>query len=43
MQHTVKKNINFSGPGIHSGGITNMTLTTAKEDSGIRLIRIELE
>ena len=43
MQHTVKKNINFSGPGIHTGAITNMTLKPAKEDSGIRFIRVDLE
>ena len=43
MQRTVKKNINFSGPGIHTGALTNMTLKPAKEDTGIIFIRVDLK
>jgi UDP-3-O-[3-hydroxymyristoyl] N-acetylglucosamine deacetylase/3-hydroxyacyl-[acyl-carrier-protein] dehydratase len=43
MQQTIKKNISFSGVGIHTGVFTNMTLKAAEEGSGIRFSRIDLE
>ncbi len=43
MQKTVKKSISFLGPGIHTGVITNMTLKPAKEETGIRFVRVDLE
>jgi UDP-3-O-[3-hydroxymyristoyl] N-acetylglucosamine deacetylase/3-hydroxyacyl-[acyl-carrier-protein] dehydratase len=43
MQQTVKKNINFSGPGIHTGALTNMTLKPAKEETGIKFVRVDLD
>ena len=43
MQQTIKENISFSGAGIHTGVLTNMTLKPAKEDTGIRFVRVDLE
>ena len=43
MQQTIKKSISFSGAGIHTGVVTNMTLKPAKEEYGIRFIRVDLE
>ena len=43
MQHTIKKPVIFSGVGIHTGVLTNMTLKPAKENFGIRFIRIDLK
>lgn len=43
MQQTIKNNISFSGVGIHTGVSTKMMLKPAKEDYGIRFIRIDLE
>ena len=43
MQQTIKENISFSGTGIHTGVFTNMTLKPAKEEYGIRFIRVDLE
>jgi len=43
MQYTIKENITFSDVGIHTGVTTNMTLKPAKENTGIRFIRIDLE
>ena len=43
MQQTIKENISFSGSGIHTGVLTNMTLKPAKEDTGIRFVRVDLE
>ncbi len=43
MQQTISKNVSFSGKGIHTGVLTKMTLKPAKEDSGIRFVRIDLE
>jgi len=42
MQTTIKGEINFSGPGIHTGVLTSMTLKPAKENTGIKFIRIDL-
>ena len=42
MQRTIKENIYFSGIGIHTGVLTNMTLKPAKEETGIRFIRIDI-
>ncbi|MEC9209870.1 MAG: bifunctional UDP-3-O-[3-hydroxymyristoyl] N-acetylglucosamine deacetylase/3-hydroxyacyl-ACP dehydratase [Bacteroidota bacterium] len=43
MQQTIKESISFSGAGIHTGVVTNMTLKPAKEEYGIRFIRVDLE
>ena len=43
MQQTTKKKIHFSGAGIHTGVSTNMTLVPAKENTGIRFIRVDLD
>jgi UDP-3-O-[3-hydroxymyristoyl] N-acetylglucosamine deacetylase/3-hydroxyacyl-[acyl-carrier-protein] dehydratase len=43
MQHTIKENIFFSGAGIHTGVLTNMTLKPAKENYGINFIRVDLK
>ena len=43
MQQSIKKKISFSGIGIHTGVTTNMTLKPAKENTGIRFIRIDLD
>ena len=43
MQQTIKENISFSGAGIHTGVLTNMTLKPAKEDTGIRFVRVDLK
>ena len=43
MQQTIKENISFSGAGIHTGVLTNMTLKPAKEDTGIRFVRVDLD
>ena len=42
MQQTIKKKISFSGLGIHTGASTKMTLVPAKENYGIRFIRVDL-
>ena len=42
-EKTIKNSIHFSGKGIHTGSFTNMTLLPAKENTGIRFIRIDLE
>jgi UDP-3-O-[3-hydroxymyristoyl] N-acetylglucosamine deacetylase/3-hydroxyacyl-[acyl-carrier-protein] dehydratase len=42
-QKTIKKPIHFSGKGIHTGSFTNMNLIPAKENTGIRFIRTDLE
>ena len=42
-QKTIKKPINFSGKGIHTGSFTNMILIPAKENNGIKFIRTDLE
>ena len=43
MQQTIKENISFSGAWIHTGVLTNMTLKPAKEDTGIRFVRVDLD
>ena len=40
-QKTIKKSIQFSGKGIHTGSFTNMTLLPAKENKGIVFIRTD--
>ena len=42
MQQTIKSSISFSGVGIHSGVLTNMTLKPSKENTGIKFIRVDL-
>ena len=42
MQQTIKKKISFTGLGIHTGASTKMTLIPAKENHGIRFIRVDL-
>ncbi len=43
MQYTIKENITFSDVGIHTGVTTNMTLKPAKENTGIKFVRTDLE
>ena len=43
MQQTIKKEIRFSGVGIHTGVTTNITLKPATEGAGINFIRVDLE
>ncbi len=43
MQQTIKKEIRFSGVGIHTGVTTNITLKPATEGTGINFIRVDLE
>ena len=43
MQCTIKESITFSDVGIHTGVTTNMTLKPAKENTGIRFVRTDLE
>ena len=40
-QKTIKKSIQFSGKGIHTGVFTNMNLLPAKENKGIIFIRTD--
>ena len=42
-QKTIKNSATISGIGIHTGVHTNLTLLPAKEDTGIRFIRTDLE
>jgi UDP-3-O-[3-hydroxymyristoyl] N-acetylglucosamine deacetylase/3-hydroxyacyl-[acyl-carrier-protein] dehydratase len=42
-QKTIKKPIQFSGKGIHTGVYTNMTLLPAKENKGIVFVRKDKE
>ena len=42
-QKTIKKPIHFSGIGIHTGSFTNMNLLPAKENTGIRFIRVDIK
>ena len=42
MQATIKGEISFSGPGIHTGVLTSMTLKPAKENTGVNFIRNDL-
>tara|TARA_B100001758_G_scaffold247927_1_gene268651 strand:- start:24712 stop:26103 length:1392 start_codon:yes stop_codon:yes gene_type:complete len=43
MQSTIKETITFSDVGIHTGVTTNMILKPAKENTGIRFVRIDLK
>ena len=40
-QRTIKKDCHFSGKGIHTGVYTNMTISPAKENTGIVFIRTD--
>ena len=40
-QKTIKDTIHFSGKGIHTGLLTQMTLTPAKENNGIVFVRTD--
>ena len=42
MQKTIRDSVSVSGVGIHTGVTTNMTLTPAKANTGIRFIRTDL-
>ena len=42
-QKTIKNSATISGIGIHTGVHTNLTLLPAKENTGIRFIRTDLE
>ena len=42
-QKTIKNSATISGIGIHTGVYTNLTLLPAKENTGIRFIRTDLE
>lgn len=42
MQKTIKSSISFSGVGIHTGVLTNITLKPSKENTGIKFIRVDL-
>ncbi len=43
FQKTIKNNISFSGYGIHTGVLTNMTLKPAEVNTGVKFIRIDLK
>ena len=42
-QKTIKNSINFSGKGIHTGVLTNISILPAKENTGIKFIRTDLK
>ena len=42
-QHTIKEAVVISGVGLHTGANTNMTLTPANPDHGIKFQRVDLE
>ncbi len=42
QQRTIKQPVTFSGVGIHTGNMTNMTFKPAPENSGIRFKRTDL-
>lgn len=42
MQHTVKKSYTFTGKGLHTGRMANMTLRPAEAGSGIRFMRTDI-
>jgi UDP-3-O-[3-hydroxymyristoyl] N-acetylglucosamine deacetylase/3-hydroxyacyl-[acyl-carrier-protein] dehydratase len=43
MQRTIKKSVNFSGIGLHTGGQTTITFKPAPINHGITFIRADLE
>ena len=42
MQHTVKKSYTFTGKGLHTGRVANMTLHPAPVDYGISFVRTDI-
>ena len=42
MQHTIKKSYTFTGKGLHTGRVSNMTLRPAEAGSGIRFLRTDI-
>ena len=42
MQRTLKKSYTFSGKGLHTGVVANMTIRPAEAGSGIRFVRTDL-
>jgi UDP-3-O-[3-hydroxymyristoyl] N-acetylglucosamine deacetylase len=42
MQTTISDEISFSGKGVHTNKVSNLTLLPAKEDSGIIFRRLDL-
>ena len=42
MQHTIKKSYTFTGKGLHTGRMANMTLRPAEAGSGIRFMRKDI-
>ena len=42
MQHTIKKSYTFTGKGLHTGRIANLTLLPAPEDYGISFVRTDI-
>lgn len=42
-QHTLKKSVEISGVGLHTGVITRMSFLPAKPDHGIKFQRVDLE
>ena len=43
LQKTLKRKINFSGVGVHSGRAVSMSIEPAKPDTGIVFERTDLE
>lgn len=43
LQRTISKTVSFSGTGLHSGGICNITLKPSEADTGIIFIRKDLK
>lgn len=43
MQRTISSSIKFSGIGIHTGVVSNMTLKPSEEDTGVKFIRTDLK
>ena len=41
MQRTISNEISFSGKGVHTNEVSNLTLTPAKEDTGIMFRRLD--
>jgi len=42
MQHTIKKSYTFTGKGLHTGRVSNMTLRPAEAGSGIHFLRTDI-
>lgn len=43
MQKTIKREISFSGKGLHTGSRVNMTLKPAAENAGVIFVRTDIE